>query len=113
MRPPRLRIGTLMILAALIGVLVASFKFRGLSAEYQKRANLFEYWETFYSSPLSWATKDGGQAVMTPAHVEALQSRERDHYRRLKEKYRYAARYPWVGVEPDPPEPSEPGTSAW
>jgi hypothetical protein len=27
---------------------------------------------------------------------------------RLKEKYRHAARYPWLAIEPDPPEPVDP-----
>jgi hypothetical protein len=27
---------------------------------------------------------------------------------RLKEKYRHAARYPWLAIEPDPPEPENP-----
>jgi hypothetical protein len=32
----------------------------------------------------------------------------RDRHARLKEKYRRAARYPWLPVEPDPPEPEKP-----
>jgi hypothetical protein len=28
-----------------------------------------------------------------------------DHYVALAAKYEHAARYPWLGVEPDPPEP--------
>lgn len=28
-----------------------------------------------------------------------------DHYRALEAKYRRAARYPWLAVEPDPPTP--------
>ncbi|WP_143206359.1 hypothetical protein [Singulisphaera sp. GP187] len=27
----------------------------------------------------------------------------------MAKKYQYAARYPWLRVEPDPPEPSRPG----
>jgi hypothetical protein len=86
MRPPRFRIGTLLVLVALTGVGVAGYEFRGRSAGYRKRADLYEFWETFYSSPRSWTTRDGGQAGMTRPHAEALQSRERDDYRHLKEK---------------------------
>jgi hypothetical protein len=32
----------------------------------------------------------------------------RDRHARLKEKYWRAARYPWLPVEPDPPEPEKP-----
>jgi hypothetical protein len=32
----------------------------------------------------------------------------RDRHARLKEKYRRAARYPWLPVGPDPPEPEKP-----
>ena len=32
----------------------------------------------------------------------------RDRHVRLKEKYRRAARYPWLPVEPHPPEPEKP-----
>ena len=32
----------------------------------------------------------------------------RDRHARLKEKYWRAARYPWLPVEPDPPEPVKP-----
>jgi hypothetical protein len=36
---------------------------------------------------------------------QAALARKSAHYARLKQKYRYAARYPWRPVEPDPPEP--------
>jgi hypothetical protein len=40
--------------------------------------------------------------------VYAAQRRERaDWARILKAKYERATRYPWLPVEPDPPEPSE------
>jgi hypothetical protein len=32
----------------------------------------------------------------------------RDRHARLKEKYWRAARYPWLPVRPDPPEPKKP-----
>jgi hypothetical protein len=32
----------------------------------------------------------------------------RDRHARLKEKYLRAARYPWLPVEADPPEPAKP-----
>ena len=34
--------------------------------------------------------------------------RFKEHHRRLALKYRRAARFPWLPVEPDPPEPARP-----
>jgi hypothetical protein len=34
-----------------------------------------------------------------------VEAKDRDRDIRLMEKYRRAARYPWLPVEPDPPEP--------
>jgi hypothetical protein len=31
--------------------------------------------------------------------------RAREYHSRMAENYRHAARYPWLPVEPDPPEP--------
>ncbi len=36
---------------------------------------------------------------------QAVQARKLRRYARLKQKYEYAARYPWLPVEPDPPPP--------
>ncbi len=36
---------------------------------------------------------------------QAACARTLAHYARLKGKYEYAARYPWLSVEPDPPKP--------
>jgi hypothetical protein len=38
-------------------------------------------------------------------HFARLFERNREHYAALERKYRYAAAHPWLGVEPDPPEP--------
>jgi hypothetical protein len=36
---------------------------------------------------------------------QAASARKLAQYARLKQKYEYAARYPWLPVEPDPPKP--------
>jgi hypothetical protein len=36
--------------------------------------------------------------------MDFCDARGRDHLR-LKDKYERAARYPWLPVDPDPPEP--------
>jgi hypothetical protein len=38
----------------------------------------------------------------------ATEARFGDWHARIKEKYRRAARYPWLPVEPDPPKPENP-----
>jgi hypothetical protein len=40
----------------------------------------------------------------SPARLALLQ-RQEAHFRRLADKYRRAARYPWLAVAPDPPFP--------
>ena len=35
-------------------------------------------------------------------------TRYTDHHRRMYEKYKRAANYPWISVESDPPEPPNP-----
>jgi hypothetical protein len=44
----------------------------------------------------------------TPAAQVRANAAIRDRHARLKEKYWRAARYPWLPVEPDPPEPEKP-----
>ncbi len=51
-----------------------------------------------------------GEGVMirynpTTRKSDMTSLRKIEHHERLAEKYRQAARFPWLPVEPDPPEP--------
>jgi hypothetical protein len=43
-------------------------------------------------------------AAPLPADLVSLRD-EYIYFQRMRTKYQYAARYPWLPVEPDPPEP--------
>jgi hypothetical protein len=40
-----------------------------------------------------------------PSAAEVLTPQNIDYHAEMARKYQYAARYPWLPVEPDPPEP--------
>lgn len=82
MRMPRFRLRTLLILVVLAGVGVGGYVLWGRSVEYAQKAEQYRIMGGVAHSPV------------------AAQRRYRvaDHYRR-------AARYPWLTVAPDPPEP--------
>jgi len=44
--------------------------------------------------------------VRTSIAIRDQISRQIDYWRNLKSKYERAARYPWLPVDPDPPEPA-------
>ena len=95
---PRFRIRTLMIAVAVAGALMAAEltrrRWAELAVEYRKAA-------AFHSS-LAEVYRSGAHLdsrVEDPAETSRLVSRQL----RLAEKYRRAARYPWLPVVPDPP----------
>jgi hypothetical protein len=46
------------------------------------------------------------QSFRSPSYRDEVQDlAAAERLRRLAEKYEYAARYPWLPVAPDPPEP--------
>lgn len=45
------------------------------------------------------------RSVQSTRQAAEQMARHADHYRRLKQKYEAAARYPWRPIEPDPPPP--------
>jgi len=83
------------------------------SAEYSRRAMLFGWVALSYE-----AAREQGRdvefvrvrphyseaVVPTPARSAVLR-RQEEHVLRLQQKYERAARYPWLPVLPDPPEP--------
>jgi hypothetical protein len=106
MRLARMTTRRWMVAVAVVGVALCVFHLWRLSREYQRRADL-------YAGHFIWEG-DGG------VELEALQRMSRaqwDAYilgryeeilrwrAQMEAKYRRAARYPWLSVEPDPPEP--------
>lgn len=105
-RPPRPRftLRRLMAVVAIVAVLLrgglAGAKMIRLSREYRARAAGFAVatppscvrWGSAYGSP-RWA------------RWMRLQQRRREYREQIIAKYERAARYPWLPVEPDPPEP--------
>jgi hypothetical protein len=45
-----------------------------------------------------WVNTENGSAEISPDNV--------DHYRFMRQKYDRLARYPWLPLTPDPPEPA-------
>jgi hypothetical protein len=56
---------------------------------------------------LDFADREPGIAAEWRAYA-ACEAEIRAWHARLKEKYRHAAHYPWLAIEPDPPEPENP-----
>jgi hypothetical protein len=95
MRVPRMTTRRWMIAAAVVAVMlapdIAAALFRRHLALRQRAA---------YHEEIEKLAKAAAQ-VRANAAI-------RDRHARLKEKYWRAARYPWLPVEPDPPEPEKP-----
>jgi hypothetical protein len=91
---------------AVVAVAFCVFHLRRLSREHQRRADL-------YAGHFIW-DGDGEVELETRRRMSRAQwdayilgryeeiLRWRAH---MEAKYRHAARYPWLPVEPDPPEP--------
>jgi len=50
-------------------------------------------------------TEEGRRAMGELRRTAALWHRQREYHAAMVRKYRYVARFPWLPVEPDPPEP--------
>lgn len=119
----RIRIWMLMALAAVSAVAMGGWRstreFRRLkllSEEYAQRASRHAEYETVLKGIQT--TQEAGPRRDDVSHDPAMTregyyspltlSRIRDllaYHTSLRQKYERAARYPWLPVEPDPPEP--------
>ena len=61
----------------------------------------------FEQLALKFADRKPGIVVQWRAYA-ACEAEIGAWHARLEEKYRQAARYPWLAIEPDPPEPENP-----
>ncbi len=86
---PRVRftLRRMMIAVAIVAILL------GLAEMTRRRRAAFRE----KSTAIRWSEYVEGHGKRRPEIAE--------HYRRMAEKYERAARYPWLPVAPDPPEP--------
>jgi hypothetical protein len=77
------------------------------AAENGLKANWQEVLVSVLTASATKQSRNATTAKRVPRIVpEAKQSvLLRDHFRHMEEKYRRAARYPWLPVAPDPPQP--------
>ncbi|WP_406698044.1 hypothetical protein V5E97_04240 [Singulisphaera sp. Ch08] len=93
MRLPRLRVRTLMVAVAVVALMAWASRMLSLSVAYQRRA------DTYWTNLLR---------VESPGVRGGWRTPPTEHDRwasHMTNKYRNAARYPWLPVAPDPPEP--------
>lgn len=126
MRMPRFRIRTLMIAVGVVALMAAggieSRRLYRLSSYYRsqaataKRAQMYRTsecvrWEMRVKERQAWVDRSHGEVgpdsfVRRAIAIRDKVSRQVDYWKNLKSKYERAARYPWIPVEPDPPEPA-------
>jgi hypothetical protein len=115
MRCPRMTTRRWMVAVAVVAVMLAaaalfrrhlSLLERGDYHERRERVQVYRVW-VLGDLALALADTNPEAAARERAHV-AFQSEIRDRHARLKDKYRHAAHYPWLAIEPDPPEPENP-----
>ena len=117
---PRFSVRRLMIAVAIVAVVFAawlkSVQYWDLSTQYQERVDWFESMAMCHVERIdSWETRIARKRE-DPASddfpLEVLQDQARrdriwlEYYRSLIAKYKRAARYPWLSVAPDPPDPN-------
>jgi hypothetical protein len=109
---PRFTVRLLMIAVAIAGGLIEFLSMWSRSVAYHQRYIDHEKSKRAYDLTPVIYSHDGVISILYPpplsARDEEAWKRKFDHHRRLAEKYERAARYPWLTVEPDPPELSHP-----
>ncbi|WP_406699785.1 hypothetical protein V5E97_13110 [Singulisphaera sp. Ch08] len=108
MRLPRFTTIRLMVLVAVVGLVLATGI--GVNRLWQRRPAyvrlaLKHNWR---EQELRYAVSEGREfrssVAATPARIAEMR-RLAEHEATLAHKYLHAARYPWLPVSPDPPEP--------
>jgi hypothetical protein len=113
MRIPRMTTRRWMVAVAVIGLLV------GGGVRLKRRRDYFlslarshaQKMPSFTAEGKALRSRFGGTSGMSGEEIVLL-SRDfdrmmnrADHHAALRRKYEHAARYPWLPVEPEPPEP--------
>jgi hypothetical protein len=98
----RFTVRTLVVIVAIIGLAMAVVTMVRRSSEFREIAE-----EQADSEQMSMAYADEGRGKNGDGQRVA-RGEQMAAYRALRIKYERAARYPWLPVEPDPPEPDPP-----
>jgi hypothetical protein len=98
MRLPRFTIRRLMVIVAVAALLSYAATLIRLSAVYRQRAREHTV-ALLGSTPMLMGPKNW------PRHSPRAPPPHECWSRQMGEKYLHAARYPWLPVAPDPPEP--------
>ena len=99
MRLPRMTTRRWMVVAAVAALTVASVRLRERSLAYRRQA---EHHAWLVASRDYVVVDMGG---MYGDNYGRLSKRGIAYHSAMARKYRHAARYPWLPIEPDPPEP--------
>lgn len=106
MRPPRIRIRTMMIAVAAVALALYGRHLWRLSGEYHRLAER-------YAAPIRWAEDSNAELEarqrLSPAEWQVFSDRMYQARVRwqtgMERKYRRAARFPFLPVAPDQPPP--------
>jgi hypothetical protein len=101
MRLPRVRVTIRRVMVA-IAVMAVVFGVWVRRKQFLDRAR---YYADASLSPISDPPPPGDDALQEWESEQARQRERVEHFERLGLKYERAARYPWLPVAPDPPEP--------
>jgi hypothetical protein len=108
MRMPRVRftVRRLMVAVAVLALVAAIGEMTRRSASYDRLARYYAERETLSLDLMAAFARPDRPELSEVCSVEYARNRAfAEHEERLKRKYRRAARYPWLPVAPDPPEP--------
>jgi hypothetical protein len=112
MRLSRFRLRALMAAVAVVGVAMGGERMRSRRVFFLQRAKFYAGWEwrTKRSLEVATGTFKGpinlcGQQWANLLEKAPHYPRKIDYYTRMRVKYERAARYPWLRIPPDPPEP--------
>jgi hypothetical protein len=100
---PRFTVRGLLILVAVAGVAIGVTERR---ERFLRRVDLLKRESVPLRLEWARACRAAGRGMETPALIcaRAMCEYRAVHNSRLREKYERAARYPWLPIDPDPPE---------
>jgi hypothetical protein len=99
------------VVAVFFGLAVEGPRLWVLRQTYLGLAERYGYWELRYNGSVELRQELTYVSLSQPRGPEPSPERlvkmkaRGDHYGRQRAKYAHAARYPWLSVAPDPPEP--------
>jgi hypothetical protein len=97
MKLPRMTMRRWMVAVVLAALILCAARLLLISAAYRERANQYRV-ELLGSTPILMGPKERHSATQSrSAHSVCAES--------MAEKYLHASRFPWLPLEPDPPEP--------